>query len=497
MRYLLSTAIIFASSFITCGVAVADVFPDYQRLYNDQFVKMLACGPLAILSVAEKLQLPITETDRRSILSVSETDGTDLLMLKAIAEQHGMHALGIESSFHGLRRIALPAILVRNKATFVAAVNYERSGISIRGPLESSRTVSEQEFIEKFGATFPCLVLSRSPINAKDLGLEPSQPAKVRGPRLRFDKTVLSLGRLSQHEWVGKLRLQNVGTETLKIEDVVSSCSCMTGSVEVRSLEPNEWTYLSVRGTQQNTGVVSQQLVLRTNEKNRPHAQLPVRGWLAPPVYFIEPVVVFKEPRSRTSRDVRLIVPAGTNPTDLRATVSADSPLAVSILPSEAQDAAVLRLELTPTTIEGGQQITGWEQWEVSVIDSSNVDEAAIPAKMTVVMEARPIVSASPQSLWIRDRELGQSWNRSIHFDFGPTLNDEVKYSWTDTAFADAIEVSVTHPRKNEVQLDLRPKEAGLNRDIAGRSASLKCEADGKTIVIPIQLGRPQLSDKD
>jgi hypothetical protein len=420
-------------------------------------------------------------------VSAAETSGADLLSLKTMAEQHRLSAVGAALSFDDLCRLRLPAILLRDRTVFAAVVGYEREGILIKGPLETPRVFKAEEFARRCGAMPVCLLVSRSEISARALGLS-AERQDATGPRLCAGQSMVSLGRVSHPRWSGKVELVNVGTETLNLR-AQGSCSCFQTDIGQSGLTPGESTTLMVTGVQESPGIISHEVSLSSGTDSN-LLTVPIRGWLAPPVYFEEPVVVINPLRigQVVTHDIPLIVPSGIRPESLSVDVSDSTAVSGSlILPpeSDADSAVMLRV-----TVTGDAGNVGWRRERVSI---RNLDDGAdsISADLVVASHTVPALQVRPPELWIRERECGAAWRRRVTIRSDDGLVAPMKLQWSDKRCAEIADAKVDQVSPTEVQITLggkAPNSAGL---VGMRPLLIARFGDATVIEIPVQFGFP------
>ena len=388
-------------------------FPDYERAFREQFLREIACGPLALLAVFETLGVPIGQEERERIIAAAGARGTDMLQLKELAESHGLYAVGTRVSAEELKKLGLPAIVHLNAATFAAVTGYSADGYRVVYPLQSPKVITGERLEATFGQPGSALLLSRRPLSLRSLGLAepaPKMPAH-RGPSVFLERSSLAVGRIVTHHWAATLTLTNDGDAPLEIQEAVPSCTCMTARLDQSTVPPGGSTTLRVEGRQASPGGFTYQIAVATNQAGGSVVRVPVRGYLAPAVLFPTPSVVLGsviQGREEVA-DVPIRLTEAIDLQKLDVVIPAGAPLALDFT---GPTAARLRWK--------GSGTPGWYRYELGVRCRDIPDNAT--ATLHVAAQVVPWVEAVPPSVLIRRSEVGQGWSRRCVL----RLNDRV-----------------------------------------------------------------------
>ncbi len=470
MRSSVQGVVLFLSVATAFASAQDRSYPDYAERYRDQYTRMMACGPLALIAIAENLGVELDEAQRQGILAVAESGGTDLLLLKELAKSHGLHAVGVRGSRSLLVDTGMPAIMVRGQSTFVAVLRCEKGTALVQGPLESPKMMTSQEFDRTFGENFPCLLLDKAPIDAASLGISHA-PTEPTGPLLVPAKSVLAVGRLTRHDWTGQIALENRGTTPVRIESVKTTCTCLDAKVGQELLQPGESTTLVAKGVQDALGIIAQAIIVKTDVAGI--VEVPIRGWLAPPAFFDRPIVVF-DPLVVAEQDeaqVKVILPTGADPKKLRLEIPDGCPIEAELHTEGIVDeyAAVINLRCT-----GDAKWLGWNRWQISVLDADNQGEA-IPAKLEVVCNTQARYTATPSSLWIKPDELKSgTWSRRILVQSIEPIIGEIGFSFDQESADSQIVFTQERISKQTLRLTLTPHADADVKKLEGQVLQLK-----------------------
>lgn len=118
---------------------------------------------------------------------------------------------------------------------------------------------------------------------------QPTQPA-VKGPKIRVTKDTHDFGEIgpgSSH--VCEYTFQNVGTETLVIERIQSTCGCSVPRLDKKEYAPGEKGTIEVRfHAPTSKGTTTKHLYILSNDPETPRAQLELRATVSVKV-TIEP----------------------------------------------------------------------------------------------------------------------------------------------------------------------------------------------------------------
>jgi hypothetical protein len=249
---------------------------------------------------------------------------------------------------------------------------------------------------------------------------------------------------------------------------------------------------LSISGVEEREGVFRHEVKLATEDGAL--IRLPVSGYVDPPVYFDPPAVTIRGVLvgETASRKAPLHLAESVHASSLRVQVPPDAPLRVHI-EALAGGGKELNVEFT------GTAKPGWHYYEiVAEVDSRSTDSEGDPpegdaavAKLLIAIEVLPAVTIFPESVWLRDGEIGTEWTRSIRVEsHGPHGLSIAGASWSDERFGQAIEAKVTQSSPTETLLRLSPKHEAVLRDLSGETAFLLLKGDNMNAVsIPVSIG--------
>ncbi|MFH0795705.1 MAG: DUF1573 domain-containing protein [Candidatus Omnitrophota bacterium] len=148
---------------------------------------------------------------------------------------------------------------------------------------------------------------------AKKEASTPKKKTDIWGPTLQVLRTEWDVGSIPEGKILTKeMTIKNIGSQTLVISKVRSSCDCLTAKLDKETLVPSETGNLSLRFTPENIpGKFSYTVFLQTNDPENQLAKIPVKGEVlrvpypkAPSSVRIE-VLFFFSPNCRTCRKVK------------------------------------------------------------------------------------------------------------------------------------------------------------------------------------------------
>jgi len=107
---------------------------DYERTTYNRMHSETACGPLSLLAALDSMGVKVTAEERDKILQASGAIGTSVLQLKELAEEQGLHTLGVEIPVATLKQLDLHAIVVVDDIGFAAVTGYTNYGVQLLSP---------------------------------------------------------------------------------------------------------------------------------------------------------------------------------------------------------------------------------------------------------------------------------------------------------------------------------------------------------------------------
>lgn len=121
----------------------------------------------------------------------------------------------------------------------------------------------------------------QAPTPAKPVVKAASRPAEaVKGPKLLVTKDVHDFGNVGPAtDHVCNFTLQNIGTETLIIDTVQSTCGCSVPKMQKNEYAPGESGAIEVRfHAPSSKGTTKKQLYIISNDPSNPRAQLEIQA---------------------------------------------------------------------------------------------------------------------------------------------------------------------------------------------------------------------------
>jgi methylamine utilization protein MauE/peptidase C39-like protein len=269
----------------------AYLFPDYAAIRREMFLKEIACGPLALIKILEELRIPLDENKAEALLDEAGDKGIDLLRLKELAEENGLHALGVECSVEALRKLNLKAVVQLEKIGFAAVIGYRPEGIVTVYPLRAPGILPDDVFEKAFGKNGKALLISRSPLRADRLGVARTE-ANTQGPPLTVRPSQLAVGRIHRKDWEASVTLSNEGNEPVLIDEITTVPPGISVVPESATIAPGMQIQVRAKGRHFQLGGFTNQVQLST--KKGQHAfpiTIPVWGYIEAPIGFAQPTV--------------------------------------------------------------------------------------------------------------------------------------------------------------------------------------------------------------
>jgi Peptidase C39 family len=467
-------------------------FPDYRRVRRQLFLRHIACGPLALIAILQQLDVPVGPEEMEGLLSEAGSQGIDMLRLKQLAENQGLHALGVAVSTQKLRDLGHHAIAYLEGQGFVAVTGYVPDGLEVVDPLRPGGIIPDDLFARSFGSPGYALLVSREPLLAAHLGLVPAemQEEQAPGPRLSLSRNILAVGRIHQWQWEAAVTITNDGTQPLELKEVKSCCpDIMTVVVENNSLAPGRATALRAKGKQRVLGAFAYYAEIVTNQERYTTVRVPVRGYLELPVSFEPAAVRIDEvlPNERAVREILLDVSSDVDLNRLVVQTPEKQPLQAKIRPGR-DGQPTLAFEWL------GAPEPGWHHTKISVKTGT---PDALAAELPVAVQVVPDIQIDPPSLLIREKELETAWSRRVTITFRRNLITPRLGIRADATFPERAVVSCAQTGEKTLTVTLSAKLGGNFVADGQRRAELSIEfPDMRKYFIPVYLGDEIPSEK-
>ncbi len=413
------------------------LFPDYGKIRREMFLKEIACGPLALMRMLDAFGKPFSPEEAEQLVDEAGDKGIDMLRLKELAEQRGLHALGVAVSPEKFRQLGQRAIVYLDGVGFVPVLGFTSGGVILAYPLTPAGVLPDDLFAKSFGSEGKALLVSDKPLNPDRLGLPALETVeeKSQGPRLRAGRSILAVGRLYRMNWEASLTLTNDGNEAVEIKGIKTNCPCFTAAVDRKTLAPGESTPLRAKGTQDQAGGFTYAITIETNEGERSPLRIPVRGYLERPVTFSPPMVAVREvlPGEKAETEIQVELPRRMNLAELKLTAPKEGALTAELVRRE-QGAALL-------VHWAGAKEPGFYrgEFEVRAVDAKD----AVAAKLPFVIEVVPPITASPPSLRI-EGSAGSPWTRLLSIESPRDFAGTPSVRWVPEEAGKAIQTTVT-----------------------------------------------------
>ena len=401
-----------------------------------------------------------------------------MLRLKELAEQRGMHALGVSVSPKGLRQLGQRAIVHLDGVGFLPILGWVRQGVIVAYPLSAAGVLPDDLFARSFGKEGKALLISNKPLDPTRLGLPAaSEEEQPQGPRLRPGRSLLAVGRLHRKEWEASLTLTNDGSQPLEIKEIKTNCSCFTASVDRKKLGPGESTPLRAKGTQNQSGGFTYAVMIETDASVGSPLRIPVRGYLEQPVAFNPPTVFLREvlAAEKAEAEVQIELPRRMNWSSLRLAVPTDGSFTAEVVRRE--QGAALQVHWA------GAMQPGIYRGEIEV--SAMEAKDAVVAKLPCTVEVVPAITAFPPSLCI-DEPVGSPWKRRVSIASRQDLVGTPSYRWLDEAASKAIHTEVTKDNTRSLRVNLSGKVPA-----SGKPMSLTICIGEKSVSVPVRFIMP------
>lgn len=456
---------------------------------SDRMHSETACGPLSLLAVMDAMGVKIAADERSRILEASGDIGVSMLRLKELAEEHGLHTLGVEISPTHLKRLKLPAIVLVGDIGFCAVTGYTDGGVRVVSPTKSPRIIADEAFERHFGKSGKALLVSARPLAADELGIGPVKP-----DNLHLSRNVLTVGRIYQADWNGQITITNKSRREIRIDAVKPSCTCVVAELSRRALLPGESSTLLARGQQNRIGPFRYDIVMTTDLDDMRFIKVPVRGMYSPPVFFESSSLLVDNVLQGRGKEVEvpLHVAEGKDLTRIKFVVPEEAPMKASVVRSSSGQAlAILHIHRDASV--------GLHRYPVLVRYGDDHIESQWQ-RLDLTAQVLPIVNTTPESFYILDSETSQKWWRQARVRVNGLLCEHARadmrwsVSWSDRRFAEAIQVSTSHSGGQTVSIKLLATEPRRVKSIVGAQANLEVKRqDGRTAKIHVFVGRESM----
>ncbi|MDP3917181.1 MAG: DUF1573 domain-containing protein [Nanoarchaeota archaeon] len=100
------------------------------------------------------------------------------------------------------------------------------------------------------------------------------------GPKIMFDEQSINLGKISKSDGVTTttFKVKNIGKETLKIDDISTSCGCTTAEISEKTILQNQEAVLTVHFDpnfhDEPLGKFTRTVFIETNDPSLPEAEI-------------------------------------------------------------------------------------------------------------------------------------------------------------------------------------------------------------------------------
>jgi hypothetical protein len=438
--------------------------------WKKSLVSQVACGPLALISVMTKLGVNLSETDKDDVLGVAGSQGTDLETLKELAQQYGLHALGVETTVQGLRTRGLPAIVFVRGYGFAAATAFGPSEIEIVYPFSKPVKMSDSRFEDDFGKTGRALLLSRKQIRSTSSGAS-VVAGHPPGPLLRASRSMLAFGRVYRKSYNVSIDMFNDGDSTLEVTQVSSSTPTIEVSLAAMTIPPGGKTRLTVAGKPDRVGSVTESVTVSTNGVDGPVMRLPVRGYVDVPAFLPQPYVLFDGVIEGMPAEAS--VPVDLSPGVDRGSLSCAT-ANENYSTASLVDAADGRVWLC--VVWRGTAGVGWHRLKAEIREDA---PNSVPTTIDITGHVLPELEAEPKSLWIDDATLATGrWSRRVAIKRNRPGRWQARYQWSDDRADRAVKIAVAQARDGDSTILLEPDGPDAARNLHGVLATLTIMSD-------------------
>lgn len=442
------------------------VFPNFRQHRRDEFLKEIACGPLALIAILNDFGRRISPEDIDKLIAEAGNEGIDMLRLKRLAEARGLYALGAVMSPEVLKKTGQKAIIRSNKVGFAAVTGFVPDGFVVASPLRSPGIIPNDIFAKSFGSKGPVLLLSETPLTPEQFGLEKPDTANKRsGPNLVLSRSLVSVGRIHRSKWKASLSISNDGTDALEIKSLKPSCPCFSAKVEKNHLLPNESTVLHLDGEVKLYGGFTYELAIETNQKNGPRVEVPVRGFVEQPVGFAKPAVTLLgvSVGKAFEAEVELDIPSNIDAERLKILTVGPEGLEVQIQIRKTKERFL-------TLRSSGVKQPGLQTWQINIYADN--DEKIIRSVFYLTCDILPGIDLLPKSASLSDKEFNSEWNRIIHCSCPGLPGEKLKVYWDDATFAGLTNISLNQQNNSgriKAIINITPTRTWKDRTYKGR----------------------------
>lgn len=195
------------------------------------------CGPVSLSVVFALRGIDVSLDELYATIPISNK-GTNAASLISEAEKHGLGAKGVKCDIEQFLKANTLSIIEFGKkhfAVFVGVNPRNRDELLIVDLPKAPRYVSKKEFCDKWTEMAIMFPLSKQKTKSSSK------------PMIKVTPTVNDLGEV----WLGdtvdcKFKIENTGSDILRISDVRASCGCTIPSLKKKVLKPGQVTNMSV-----------------------------------------------------------------------------------------------------------------------------------------------------------------------------------------------------------------------------------------------------------
>jgi hypothetical protein len=459
--------------------------PDYVQGRKQKLLERSGCGLASVVAVAQYYHLPLSTADYEKIFDLLKRGrGTSLLELSDLARSFGLYAMGAELSIEQLERIHKPAVVSILDTSFAVIFDFMEEGPNLVRPMQSPVWLKYSEFEKAFGNPGRALILSTEPLRADALGLAVAPRKKSAGEKLgrilKLSPSNLELGNIASSFWAGKVTIENLGTESLRIKDLRPNCNCIVAKADATLIPPGKHTILNISGQQLRPGCFQYRLALSTNYSAEP-VLIYINGCLDGLISVNRPAMVLPNVLAEHTQDysVPIDLNPGIGPDQVLATVKPEGPISCRVLRSSKGTELQIHF--------AGLSEPGWYRYVIEL--SPKGTPGALSAALLLAVRVVPRLDVFPLSVFISDAELAGLWTRRLTIKGAPEL-DNLALIWSDPAFASAIRQRVSKTGPGQWLITLGPEVTGAARKLGGCSALLRIERDKQVLeTIHFRLG--------
>jgi hypothetical protein len=286
----------------------------------------MTCGVDALYEICLQYRLSIPFEKVHAACQPSEK-GNSMYDLYRAAEALGFTPRGLRLTWDDLLGLDCPAIAFVQGNHFVAVTGSENGRVRVVDYPQPERLYSKDEFLALWKGETLAVALEKE--------IEP-EPAAASAPRIRFERTLVDFGMVSQGEAVKReFFFWNDGAEPLRIDRVSAGCGCTAPVLSATEIAPGEMGTLNVElDTRGRRGRDTQALALLCNDPLQPKAQLTLTGIVKVDMVYAPKSLYFGEvERGKILEREVIIVDNGTGNLAIENVVAHHPALTVCIEP--------------------------------------------------------------------------------------------------------------------------------------------------------------------